>query len=42
MNKIIHFDEITSTNDYLKDNYNKLPNYTICYADYHYNVSFNK
>lgn len=34
MNKIIHFDEITSTNDYLKDNYNKLPNYTICYADY--------
>ena len=35
MNKynIIHLKEVTSTNDYLKDNYKSLPEFTIVYAD---------
>jgi BirA family biotin operon repressor/biotin-[acetyl-CoA-carboxylase] ligase len=32
MPKIIYFDEITSTNDYLKEHYHQLDNYTICTA----------
>lgn len=34
MFNIIHFQEISSTNDYLKDNYDSLPDLTVVYADH--------